>query len=200
MKTTNSRIVYFLICLCAFSLGYLSNYKKLERVPSLSNGGHRSLASDGNKNISFANLPCPTNFAYGKLKKKIKFVGKLNGELCDGESNKSKFAKLLKFIQGMKVSVSPNWRGGATFALQNTFEYLSLMANKVDFDSLRPGTIALNRGKGDIYLGAEFFHLEPLFALLILIHEARHSSPDAPGHTRCKYSLKSNLIFPANIF
>ena len=76
-----------------------------------------------------------------------------------------------------------HWRGGAKSALLNPFDYLDSMSGKIGIS--RRKAIAFNLNREDIYLGSLFFKYDPLESLIYLIHEARHSDGNDPGHVKC---------------
>ena len=109
MKIYNFKLRYLLICFLSFFLGYLSNFNE---VSFLSVGQSRYPANDDENVISYELLDCPTAREYRLLRKEINFVGKPKGQRCNNKSDKSKFAKLIKYLKTIRVPASRSlaWR------------------------------------------------------------------------------------------
>ena len=196
MKAISFRWIYLIILGLAFYLGHLSNLKSPDRVSHSKVHKYRSVASASGNVISYEKLECPTEEEYKRLAETVHFVGtqKLDGELCDDKSDKDKFAKLLKYISKLRISIPNDWKGGANDALRNTLKYLAEKNNQIDLDfSERATWIAQNKSRGNIYLASRFFNLDPLEALSALVHETRHSSPVDPRHVRCRFGDSAQL-------
>jgi len=185
-SSINAKKKYFYIVILSLSFfaGYFNHILEDNNSVSFS-PGFRNIATIPKKPILYTKLDCPSEKEYSSFVKKISFVGKLEGGICDKNSDKTKFGKLLQYLSILKINLPLKWRGGANLALKNTMSYLRRLSQKIDIDFSQNNSVAYNRNKGDIYLGTRFFSKDPLDALLILVHEARHSSAKAKGHTRC---------------
>jgi hypothetical protein len=146
----------------------------------------RSLASAEASHGTFEDLPCPTEAEFLELAKRTRLQIPEGAYACDS-SPKSKLARVLFFMDRLEVELPESWGGAARETLVDPLEYVIKMANSLVVDFTQTDSIAQNfRITGDVFLGGYFFQIEPLFAVAVLIHEARHSEDTSPGHDRCR--------------
>ncbi len=146
----------------------------------------RHLASEEKSHSAFLDLPCPTEEEFLELARRTKLKLPESPYACD-ESPKSKLARVLHFMNQLKIDVPENWGGEARETLVDPLEYVIKMAASISVDFTQADSIAQNfRLTGDVFLGGLFFQIEPLFSVAVLIHEARHSEDSSPGHDRCR--------------
>jgi len=135
---------------------------------------------------TYEKLPCANQKEYDHYKDYLTILDKdLPGKLCGDGSKKEKFAKLLKFLDSLKVATPKEWKGGANEALLDPLKYLKSKALLITFDWDTSGGIVAYNFRESIYIGNYLFTLLPLDAVHTLIHEARHSQSGAPKHVRC---------------
>lgn len=146
----------------------------------------RSIASEEKNHSTFLDLPCPTEQEFQDLARKTKLKLPESPYACD-ESPKSKLARVLHFMNQMKVDLPKDWGGEVRETLESPLDYVVKMAASISVDFTQTDSIAQNfRLTGDVFLGGLFFQIEPLFSIAVLIHEARHSEDSSPGHDRCR--------------
>lgn len=145
--------------------------------------------------------PKETRNAYGKLRcpseqEFMKWAAELNLEAIEGPSldkgckNKtmrSQLAQVLALAKQIKINFPKNWAPSVRQEIKNSYDYIKNNTNILKVDLSQASSVARNyRAKKQIELGGMFFKEEPLEALSVLIHEARHSDTRDPGHTTCR--------------
>ena len=188
----NFKFFYVIILALSFGVGYLSGDTSSEKI-IFSNSNYRNIANE-ERNLTYGNLPCPSESEFLTLMKRINFKEpeKLEGELCDSNSIKGKLGKLIKYISTLNIQLPKNWKGGAKDALSNPLDYISKMNSQISINPSSPW-VAYNIDRGKVYLAPFFFNFPPLTALTILIHESRHSSSMARNHVKCRTGKKAHL-------
>lgn len=148
------------------------------------------------KAFDFEQMPCPSPMEYYQLKKAFKFLGTLEGNLCQDHSPKTNFAKTLYYITShLKFPVPPSWKGGAhgaDEALENTEKYLKRqfkgMRMAQEFERVLYPLFNGFNDSGFLILSPLFFEQNFVGMLKTLIHEARHSSLQGERHVPCQRS------------
>ncbi|MEQ1723632.1 MAG: hypothetical protein ABL930_10685, partial [Pseudobdellovibrio sp.] len=139
---------------------------------------------------SYANLPCPTEHQF------MIWSTQLNLDMIDGpsldegckiKSMRVQLAQVLALANQIKINFPKNWAPSIQLELANSYEYIRQNTNQLKVDLTQVNSVARNyRAMKQIELGGMFFKEEPLEALSVLIHEARHSDTRDPGHTMCR--------------
>lgn len=136
---------------------------------------------------SYAKLECATREEFNSLAAEVHLTQLPSGSLCGDDSQLAKLGKVLKLARRLSTALPKGWNAGGELALRNPIGYLSTHARSIAFDFRQATTLAYNANKGNIFLGAQFFQIDPLTALVMLVHEARHSAQLDPGHTLCNH-------------
>lgn len=154
-------------------------------------GGHspahtRSPSSVPASVNDLASLPCPTEEQFQALLKKVHMVTVLEGNSTCDSSRRGVLAKLLFLLDSLKVNPPEGWGGEAYEMLKSPVDYVGDTIPKMKVDLNQKNSVAYNAGQVEVNLGPMFFTSEPLFALMVLVHESRHSAPKDPAHERCR--------------
>jgi hypothetical protein len=132
----------------------------------------------------YAELPCPTEEEFTRLAEAVHWVRKIPQFICD-MSIEGRVGKLLFLLKGLDLGASRSALSGPVAEdLRNPWDFFSQRVEVLDIDLNQSATTAYNLD-GTIHLGAAFFRESPLEALETLIHEARHSDDNDPGHDVC---------------
>ncbi len=132
---------------------------------------------------SYDNLPAPDAAEEAELFAKVHLTEK--GRAALTPDWRVRLGKILKVLKRLSVPVPNDWRGGAPSVFPNMLQYVSDVTTTLNLDLSQSGSTAYN-SRGKVYLGARFFVNDPLDSLVTIIHEARHTSENDPGHTRCR--------------
>lgn len=145
----------------------------------------RDTASTTTSLNDWESLPCPSEEEYLNLATTLKLANGKSVPPCD-LSPEGKLRRAFGLIEKLKAPSLPAGWGGVhrPFLLQPLKE-LSRLTDVLDLDLKQQNSIAYNFLQGRIFLGGQFFQSDPLFAVSVLIHEARHSDPQDPAHARC---------------
>ncbi|MFN7729571.1 MAG: hypothetical protein ACK5P7_10485 [Bdellovibrio sp.] len=137
----------------------------------------------------FAQLPCPSEETYQAMAAEVNLVipsGPSVDQLCD-QSPRAALSKTLLLMTRLKIQLPESWPEPLRTDLQDPFSFLKANTTKLTLDLQQKESIAYNKvAVREIYLGGRFFTTEPLGAIAILVHEARHSVREAPGHVFCE--------------
>ena len=128
--------------------------------------------------------PCPTATEYQSLLSAIHFQGAAPYSCAKGAP--SMLGRVLKFLSKAKATNRESWPGAAD-ALEDSLAYLVGQTRTTLIDLSQITSIARNRDHGQIELGGLFFKSDPLSSTMTMLHEARHSDPQAQGHVRCRW-------------
>lgn len=146
----------------------------------------------GQKSINlYENLECPTEEKYLELVKELKFDPQYIKYTCD-DTMEGKFARLIYLLDTLKPKVPKTWPVEIQQNLKDAIKFISSKTNLISYDLKQQDSIAYNKSNEkdgklrEVYMGQLFFKDTPLEALTVLIHEARHSYPDAPTHYPCQ--------------
>lgn len=135
---------------------------------------------------SDTDMPCPNDSEYRRLAAIVNLVVPAGINACSDQYH-SKLARLLAYTDKLKIEFAPDWAPALQEDLGNPLAYIGRMSRKMDLDLNEGTAIAYNKvSEKSIYLGALFFQEDPLEALSILMHEARHSSEHDPRHAPCR--------------
>ena len=136
----------------------------------------------------FAALPCPSEADFLRMAAEVNLVvpeGPSIDQVCD-QSSRALLSKSLLLMTSLKIKVPQDWPEPLRSDMLNSFEFLKKNVSKLSLDLTQKDSIAYNKVSArEIYLGGRFFTTEPLGAVAILVHEARHSVKTAPGHEYC---------------
>lgn len=148
----------------------------------------RSQQEAGPETLSYDVLPCPTESQFQEYVKDLSISlpeGASFDQHC-GNDERAKLAKLLLYLRGMTFDFPASWPEFLKKDLEDGYSYVKAHSSKLTLDLNQKDSIAYNKfALKEIYLGVAFFAMDPLDAIGILLHEARHSSPQDPGHTFC---------------
>ena len=136
--------------------------------------------------LTYDDMPCPSDAEYRRLAAIINLEVPSGIDVCVDQYH-NKIARLLAYTEKLKITMAPDWAPALQADLGNPLAYIGRMSRKMGIDLSQSTSIAYNKtNEKSIYLGGLFFQEDPLEALSVLIHEARHSSEDDPGHTICR--------------
>jgi len=174
----NNIISIFFICAAIFGFIFGNGQKKI---------GKRNPSSVHTVSLnSYDDLVCPSEVEYRNIADELKLDVPKDIVVCNDPIH-GKLAKFLFMAKSLQFSFSPNWAPELQDDLKNPINYIAKMANKIGFDFSEKTAIAYNkRSTREVYLGGIFFIQDPLNALSVLVHEARHSSENDPGHVTCR--------------
>ncbi len=136
--------------------------------------------------LSYDDMPCPSNDEYRRLASIVKLELPAGLDACTDPLH-NKIARLLAYAEKLKITMAPDWAPSLQADLGHPLTFLGSMSNKMGIDLTQETTIAYNKtNEKAIFLGGLFFEEDPLEALAVLVHEARHSSSNDPGHVTCR--------------
>ena len=139
---------------------------------------------------SYANLRCPSEAEFLKWSKELN-IDPIEGPSLDrgcAENNfRNQLARVLALANDIKFEFPRQFAPTVQHQFKNTYDYIRANTNKLRLDLNQVGSVARNLVlQKQIELGRIFFNEEPLQALSILVHEARHSDPNDQGHVLCR--------------
>ena len=139
---------------------------------------------------SYSNLPCPSEADFMTWSKELN-MDPIDGPSLDaGCKNKNyrvQMAQVLALSRQIKFSFPKNWAPTVQPEINNSYEYIRQNTNQLRIDLSQTSSVARNYVlKKQIELGGLFFKEEPLEAISVLIHEARHSDLRDQSHTLCR--------------
>lgn len=136
----------------------------------------------------FAALPCPSEADFLRMAADVHLLvpeGPSIDQACD-QSPRALLGKSLLLMTSLKLKIPQDWPEPLRSDLLSPFDFLKKNVSKLSLDLTQKDSIAYNKvSVREIYLGGRFFTTEPLGAVAILVHEARHSVRTAPGHEFC---------------
>lgn len=176
------------VLLCAligYALGEWAAYK--EARPR-----HLDLSSESSSK-DFENqyklLPCPSEKEFIRLAKYVNLEipeGPSLDLVCDNEMRAS-FGKVLLLMSQLKFNFPKEWPEKLKENIGHPLTFLKERSSKLSLDLNQKDSLAYNKVQSkEIYLGGRFFTLDPLEGIAILMHEARHSEPQAASHVTCE--------------
>lgn len=138
----------------------------------------------------YSKLRCPSEAEFKKWSSELN-IDPIGGasldEGCKVKSIRSQLAQVLGLAQSIKMNFPKNWAPTIQAEIKNSYEYVRGHTQKLRIDLTQTNTIARNLVmEQTIELGGMFFKEEPLLALSVLMHEARHSDARDQGHTTCR--------------
>lgn len=173
----------FLVC---FSLAYYftdNSYTpgSFAREPS-------SVDAKATRN-SYANLPCPTEAEFMAWSKELNMEPIEGASLdagCKMKNYRTQMGQVLALAKQIKFNFPKNWAPSVQPEISSSYDYIRKNTNQLRIDLTQTSSVARNFvARRQIELGGLFFKEEPLEAISVLIHEARHSDPRDQGHTNC---------------
>jgi hypothetical protein len=177
--------LFFVFSLACFSSYYFTDNKYVSIHPRLP-----SSVTPGETRNSYANLPCPTEHQFMQWSTELnldKIEGPSLDEGCQTKTMRVQLAQVLALANQIKIDFPKNWAPSVQAEIANSYEYIRQNTNILKIDLTQTNSVARNyRAMKQIELGGLFFKEEPLEALSVLIHEARHSDTRDPGHTLCR--------------
>lgn len=106
---------------------------------------------------------------------------------CKKKTYRTQMAQILALTKQIKFSFPKTWAPTVQPEIKNSYDYLRKNTNQLRIDLTQTSSVARNYvAKRQIELGGLFFKEEPLEAISVLMHEARHSDPRDQGHTLCR--------------
>lgn len=169
--------VYFLTAAVGIASGWLRAAPEDPRFPA-------SARREEAPRLTWDDLPCPSEEEYRRLAAIVKLEIPAGTDVC-ADAQHNKIARVLAYTEKLRISLPPDWAPLLHDDISNPLAFLGRMSKKMGIDLGQSTSIAYNR-QGEIYLGGLFFQEDPLEAISVLVHEARHSAPDDPGHTTCR--------------
>lgn len=138
----------------------------------------------------YSNLSCPTEQEFIKWSAELHLEpmeGPSLDEGCKNKTMRSQLAQVLALAKNIKINFPKNWAPSVREEINNSYDYIKNNTNILKVDLSQVNSVARNyRAMKQIELGGMFFKEEPLEALSVLMHEARHSDMRDPGHTTCR--------------
>ncbi|MNK51245.1 hypothetical protein D3C87_701430 [compost metagenome] len=136
----------------------------------------------------YENLMCPTEEEYQRLAKQVNLEipeGPSVDVEC-GDGQRAILSKALHLMNQLKFNFPEEWPEVLRHNLSNSFQFLKERSSKLTLDLNQKDSVAYNKVLSkEIYLGGRFFTYDPLIGVAILVHEARHSEPQADSHVAC---------------
>lgn len=174
----------FIIC---FSLAY---YFTDNTYPQSMPGREPSSEPAQETRNSYSKLPCPSEAAFLQWSKELNMdpiEGPSLDAGCKTKNYRVQMAQILNLAHQIKISFPKNWAPTVQPEINNSYEFLRQNTNQLRIDLTQTSSVARNyTAKKQIELGGLFFKEEPLEAISVLIHEARHSDKRDQGHTLCR--------------
>ncbi|MGE3260676.1 MAG: hypothetical protein AB7K68_02745 [Bacteriovoracia bacterium] len=134
---------------------------------------------------SYEKLRCLGDAEYRGAAVKLNMDVPAGISICEDKTH-GPLSKLFRLASDLRIHFPATWAPSLQADLHDPIGYLDKMSEKVDFDFSQVTSIAFNKKfEKKIYLGGSFFTQDPLEALSVLVHEARHSSNSDPGHVIC---------------
>ncbi len=181
MKNPILIAAFFFAASAGMSVGYFHAPEELtshHRVPSS--------VKEEPPPVKYETMHCPSEEEYRRLAAIVKLEVPTGIDACAHEHH-GKIARLLFYASTLKINFAPDWAPSLHEDLGSPLAYLGRMSRKMGIDLSQSTTIAYNKTNlKEIYLGGLFFSEEPLEALSVLVHEARHSSEHDAGHVTCR--------------
>lgn len=148
---------------------------------------NRQVASEAAVSInSYDRLQCMSEEDYRRVAELLRIDVPPFADSCT-HAQHGKLSKLFRLANSLRFHFPANWAPTLHDDLRDPVSYLDRMSEKVDFDLSQATSVAYNRPlEKKIYLGGMFLTQDPLEAISVLMHEARHSSSQDPGHTECR--------------
>jgi hypothetical protein len=147
--------------------------------------GHSSLSSLYDLNVqSWDEIHCLSAAQNEKLYQTLHLKPKLNPADCDSAID-GRFNKILAFLAQNQLDLPVDSMGDLTDLIRDPVNFISENVPELDFDFNQDDSIAYNAMQKSVYLGREFFQLDPYVSMGVLLHEAWHSVKIDPGHERC---------------
>lgn len=138
---------------------------------------------------NYSNLPCPSEKHFRNLARYVNLEipkGPSLDKKCDN-SHRAIFGKSLLLMSRLKFQFPDTWPEKLRTNLSNPLRFLKDRSAKLTLDLSQKDSLAYNKVQDkEIFLGGRFFTIDPLVGIDILIHEARHSEPQANSHTHCE--------------
>jgi hypothetical protein len=164
---------------------------KFVRAPSSDSSAERVLNPTIESRNDYAKLPCADETSMKRYMKLLKVQSAPQGQICGDGSDYEKLGKLLRFMDDSKIAEKdlPNY--GGFMAAKSSLKYIAELVDSVNFEgfsvgaSQSDGIAAFNRD-GDVYVGPRVLTFSPLDGASVMLHEARHSDSEDPGHTLCR--------------
>jgi hypothetical protein len=147
--------------------------------------GHSSLSSLYDLNVqSWDEIHCLSPAQNEKLYQTLHLKPKLNPADCESPLD-GRFNKILAFLAQNQLDIPVDGMGDLTELIRDPVTFISENVPELDFDFNQDDSIAYNAMQKSVYLGREFFQLDPYVSMGVLLHEAWHSIKTDPGHERC---------------
>jgi hypothetical protein len=144
----------------------------------------RKLASTGRVN-DYDSLPCLPKGEFEAWRVKLSLPA---GNGCE-DPILSKISKLIALSQLIEPEMPSDFAPEIQGDLKNPFQHLLRYSKRLGIDLSQTTTVAYNtvdQGGRSVFLGGHFLQDLPLSALITLMHEARHSSPNDSRHEICR--------------
>lgn len=147
--------------------------------------GHSSLSSLYDLNVqSWDEIQCLSRSENERLYQTLHLKPKLNPSDCESPLD-GRFNKVLAFLAQNQLDLPSESMGELTDLIRDPVTFISENVPELDFDLNQDDSIAYNAMQRAVYLGGQFFKLDPYVSMGVLLHEAWHSVKIDPGHERC---------------
>ncbi|MFS4460893.1 hypothetical protein [Bdellovibrio sp. HCB2-146] len=119
-----------------------------------------------------------------KLYQTLHLKANVNPSDCESKID-GRFNKVIAFLVKNQLNIHGDAFGDLTDLLRDPITFISENVPELDFDLNQDKSIAYNAMQRAVYLGGDFFRMDPYVSVAILLHEAWHSVKIDPGHERC---------------
>lgn len=138
----------------------------------------------------YDNLRCPSEAEFMAMSHRLNLKPIEGPSLdlgCKEKNNRNQLARVLALAKDIKFNFPKNWAPSVREEINNPFDYVVKNTKTMMLDLTQVNSVARNKtSEKHIELGGMFFKEEPLEAVSVLVHEARHSDPRDQGHTLCR--------------
>lgn len=175
-----------MICGALTGVGLMSLHSHF--FSAMKNSAVFASETEGKSLNAYASLPCPTEAEFQNLAAQINLEippGPSIETMCD-ENHRATLSKVLRLMNQVRIHLPDSWPEKIRTEISHPFEMVKAHSSKMTLDLNQQDSVAYNKvADRAIFLGGRFFTTEPLDAVSILVHEARHSAKTAPSHTLC---------------
>jgi hypothetical protein len=163
---------------------------KFVRAPSSESRAEELLDTQADSRNDYAKLPCADEAGMKRYMKLLKVRSAPKGQICGDGSDYEKLGKLLRFMDESKIVAAAVPDYGGFLAAQSSLKYIAGLADSVNFEGFSDagqidGVAAFN-SNGAVFVGPRVLTFPPLDGASVMVHEARHSHSEDPGHAVCR--------------
>lgn len=171
----------------SFSFAYWLTDNSYREISAMREPSSEDTAETRN---SFKNIRCPSESEFKIWSAELNMDPIEGPSLDDGCKNlnhRNQLAQILALAKDIKINFPLNWAPTVQVEIRNAYDYLKNNTKKLKIDLTQDTSVARNlTTEKRIELGGLFFKEDPLSAVSVLVHEARHSDSRDQGHTMCR--------------